>query len=474
MTEDSNPANKNPIYNVNIYGNAGAIGPGAQGTTHEGVPASGQPLLPIPSQPTNKSRAQWTEEGEAHRAAGRYSEALDCYEQALALDGRYLRALRGRAWALHHVNLLDALAAAEETLALYPKDAETHYLRGLLLREMGREEDALAALDEALKLYPRYEQARSARAEVVKAEIQRFMEEGDAQFNARRHDEAIAAYERVLRLDERNARAWFWKGYSLIVLGRRAEGLVTYERALKESEQALVQDERSLDAWFWKGNALLGLSRQEEGLAAFERAVELDERNPEAWYWKGRALSVLGRKEEAEQTNQRYWELHEQASEPPAQAAPQPPPQNQPTPAPAAPQKTIEEWLAEGQAHLNAYRLQESLAAFERALGLDDRSAEAWYWKGQALWALGFKAESLAAFERALGLNRRNADAWQGKGLALVALGRFAEALEAYERALVLDERKAAAWWGKGDALRRLGREVEAQQAWQRWWALSG
>lgn len=372
-----------------------------------------------------------TKKGDAHRTEGRYDEALGCYEEALALDARYLRALRGRAWALQHVNLPDALAAAEETLVLYPRDAETHCLKGLVLREMGREEEALAALDEALKLYPRYEQARAARAELLKPEIQRLLAEGQAHYYAESYEEELATYERALVLDERNANAWYLKGQALLSLGRNAQVL-----------------------------------------AAFERALVLDERDANAWSAKGSVLQTLGRKAEAERATQRARELRGQAGEPLAQvaAAPQ---QKQQTPAPVAPQRT-KEGPAQS-APVPVSRRANKLPA-QTPAPPPKKMKESWpvVAAGDAHMAANSNEEALAACEWVLALDEQDFIAWCGKGNALYNLERYAEALEAYEQALALDERYVLAWNGKGRALYMLGREKEAEQALQRWRELLG
>jgi tetratricopeptide (TPR) repeat protein len=394
------------------------------------APPAPKEVAPPPPVVSAASSALLTEQGEQHRAVGRYAEALGCYEQALALDGRYLRALRGRAWALKERHLPDALAAAEETLELHPKDAETHYLRGLVLREMGREEDALAALDEALKLYPRYEQAHSARVEVIEAlkpKIPQIIAEGQHHFRAKRYTESLEAYDRALALDERNADAWLSKSVALMQLKRPAE-------ALAANERALALDERNAAAWYCKAELLWRLDRNEEALAAYERALALNERFITAWAGKYLALQRLGREAEAQQALQRYGELIGQANEPPAQSGP-PPPQKQPTPAAAAPEKTIEQWMAERQAHYDAKRYKEALEANERVVALDERNPNAWLWKGFALRGLNRNAEALVAYERALTLDERYADAWAWKGIALRALGRTEEAEQALQRA---------------------------------------
>lgn len=160
MSEGDKTSDKNPGTIINVYGDVGAIGPGAQGAVHKGTSAQ--------SETFSKSKAQWTEEGEQHLAAGRFKEALECYERALAQDGRYSQALRGKAQALNGLSQpLDALAVVNEAIRLEPEDAVAHYIRGLILTALRRYEDALRALDEAIRLYPGYGLAYSAKVQAL-------------------------------------------------------------------------------------------------------------------------------------------------------------------------------------------------------------------------------------------------------------------------------------------------------------------
>ncbi len=74
-------------------------------------------------------------------------------------------------------------------------------------------------------------------------------------------------------------------------------------------------------------------------------------------------------------------------------------------------------------------------------------------------------SEAVAAYDRALALDDKYTWTWIGKGDALRHLQRYEEALAAYDQALALDKRNRFAWNGKATALRSLGRTAEAEQA---------
>jgi tetratricopeptide (TPR) repeat protein len=206
--------------------------------------------------------------------------------------------------------------------------------------------------------------------------------------------EALTCYERALEINPRDGIAWSNKGVALADLDRRAEALTCFERALEINP-------RYADAWSNKGLALANLGRHEEALTCYERVLEINPRDPKAWSNKGVALADLGRHAEV-------------------------------------------------------------LTCFERALEIDPHDAKAWSNKGVALKNLGRPAEDLTCFERALEINPRYAKAWYNRGVALADLGRHAEALTCYDRAMEISPRYPEAWSNKGSVLFNTGRFPEA------------
>lgn len=121
----------------------------------------------------------WVEQGAVLRKAGRWAEALACYDRALALNP-WLPAVWGN--------------------------------RGVVLRELGRTEEALASYERVLGMVP----------EDTRAWWHLGMSLGDLG----RHHEALACYGRMLDLNPSDARAWYARGLTL------RDGLLRYDDAL--------------------------------------------------------------------------------------------------------------------------------------------------------------------------------------------------------------------------------------------------
>ena len=78
------------------------------------------------------------------------------------------------------------------------------------------------------------------------------------------HEEALQAYDEVLKLDPKNVTALLRKASDLGSMGRENESLSVYEKALAISEETLKTNPMEAFAWQDKAIALSGLGRQKE------------------------------------------------------------------------------------------------------------------------------------------------------------------------------------------------------------------
>lgn len=121
---------------------------------------------------------------------------------------------------------------------------------------------------------------------------------GDIFFERKDYEEALIAYEQVIRLDRDDS-----VGYTH--LANALCSLKHYEEALTAYKQAIRLDLSNASAYNGKGDALVGLKRYEEALAAFEQAIRLDPNNALAFTSKGAILKLLGRSNEAQQVSEK-------------------------------------------------------------------------------------------------------------------------------------------------------------------------
>lgn len=160
--------------------------------------------------------------------------------------------------------------------------------RGNVLRDLKRPQEALAMYDRALRLESGLPEALNNRGKVL-------LELG-------RPQEALAASEHALRLRPDDAEAFYSRGNVLVRLERLEDALAGYERALQ-----LKPD--YADAHYNRGLVLQQLRRPEDALACYDRALQLRPDDAEALNNRGNALIDLKRPQDALASYQRALSL---------------------------------------------------------------------------------------------------------------------------------------------------------------------
>jgi len=101
------------------------------------------------------------------------------------------------------------------------------------------------------------------------------------------HQEAIAIYEQVIKLNAGDVKAWKAKAESLMEINDYRQALLTYNEALKLDDQ----DE---EIWQGKGNALAKLKLYRPAIAAYDQAIKLKPDFAEAIGSRALVVNALG------------------------------------------------------------------------------------------------------------------------------------------------------------------------------------
>lgn len=134
----------------------------------------------------NNPKAWYDRAGSLYKL-GRYEEALESYEKAIALDAHYADAWNNRGMTLkclgHHE---EAVTSYEKAIALKSDYYQGWNNLGNALVELGRYEEAVASYQQAIAISPEY--------------CQGWHNQGEALAALERYEEAVACYDRVLVL----------------------------------------------------------------------------------------------------------------------------------------------------------------------------------------------------------------------------------------------------------------------------------
>lgn len=121
-----------------------------------------------------------------------------------------------------------------------------------------------------------------------------------------------------------------------------------------------------------------------------------------------------------------------------------------------------------GIVHLQARRLEEAGADFERALELNPRSPDAHLARSTLRLRSGALDGALRDIDRAIALDPRYAAAYNKRCVVIAGRGDPAKALADCEKAVALDPRNHEAWINGGAIYRELGRTADAAASYER------
>jgi tetratricopeptide (TPR) repeat protein len=187
--------------------------------------------------------------------AGRATEAIGHYEQALRINPGYAEAHNNLGNVLQKSGReTEAKAHFERSLQINPKNAEAHNNLGNVFLHEGKVSDAIGHYEQALRIKPDYAEAH--------------VDLGNALFQMGKVPEAIAEYEQALRIKPDLAEAHNNLGGPLMQIGR-------VQDAIGHLLEALRLNPDFTEAHFNLGNALSQAGQGNEAIGEYEQALRL-------------------------------------------------------------------------------------------------------------------------------------------------------------------------------------------------------
>src|SRR5215470_11814118 len=221
---------------------------------------------------------------DALMALGRLTDAVESFDRALARDPASVTDWCNRGAALLELGrAAEAAKSFARATALAPDFAEAYYNHGNALAQLGRHVESIASYDRALALKPDYVDALNNRANVLNQLGQL--------------PEALASVEAALALAPEHISALVTRSVLLRKLRRSAEALAGCEHAL-----ALRPDDT--DALAVRADLLTDLERFDDAIATLDRIITLKPDDVAAKWNKSLVCLGLGRFEEG-------WPLYE-------------------------------------------------------------------------------------------------------------------------------------------------------------------
>ena len=351
----------------------------------------------------------WNNKAFALHNLNRLDEAIECYDEALKIDPNFISALQNKAFALRTLNRLEeAIECDEKTLNINPNDFGVWNNKGFCLHELNRTDEAIECYDKALKINPNYFEAWANKGFTLEY--------------LGRIDEAVECYNKALEISPNHPdmlnRLSVIKAQKNVSVNSLEDALNQADTYWEEKEYEkvievydLISDSMPKQPLVWnrKGDAYYQLGRYEEAIECFDKAFEYNPHFPFPLYYK--TLSYMG------------LEDYENAEDTIVQAL---------------------MIFPNNTGFLNNYcvilntlcKYEEAIDTANKALSIDPDSVETYTNKALALEGLGRIDEAIECYDKALEINPNIIDVWLNKANALKDYERFDEALKCYKEAL--------------------------------------
>lgn len=303
-------------------------------------------------------------------------------------------------------NATEAIKACERAIALQPNRANPKLwlARSQALLQSGQYAEALASFDQVLKSSPRSSFALFAQCTAL--------------IQLERYDDAIDQCDRALQLNGDWGKAsptlaWIHRGIALRRQGYLETALSSFDRAVfVQSDDAWAKAEQCLLSL--ELNQSRGCNSTEQAVIGFEQSLVKFPDNPLLWAEQGFALEQLGRYEQALTSYNQAVQLS----------------QNRPSP------------LARRCGVLNQLEdYKSALESCNQAMQQNRQPqkwqlAYLWTQQGQALLGLGKLEEAIAAADRAIALQPNYPPAFNIKALAYWKQSNYAQANQEIAQAI--------------------------------------
>jgi tetratricopeptide (TPR) repeat protein len=228
----------------------------------------------------------WTNKGIAYHKLGNNSEALKCFEIAVALDPT-----NAKAWGLKGTTLFnlekyeDALKDLQKSIDLGSTDENTWFGKGMSLYKLGKLEEALSCMNKSLEINSKANLAMTYKGEILKVRG--------------KHEQSLYWFDEALKVDSTLPLPWYFKACLLSELDRKEEANYCFDKAIEYFENYPMSP--GIDTvWNPKGNNLADLGRHNDALQCYNNAIKVNPRNPIYWINKGVTLRTLNLFNEAE------------------------------------------------------------------------------------------------------------------------------------------------------------------------------
>jgi len=343
------------------------------------------------------------DKGNAEYDAGRYSQALELFEEAIAtgLESEVIYNNKG--------TTLDAIGSSHEAIQSYRKAVSINHSYELAWHNLGNCYYLQGLFDEAVRAY-----RKASRLNAKRKENWSGLAAAHARLGSRK--KADTAIEKLSLFAE--------KDKSLLLLQADLFLDAGYpEKALQKCEVYIEAMPDDVKGFARMGNIAHEMGEYNKAIFAYGSALKIAPEDKEIWNNLGYTCFSRGYLERAHECFDKAISI-----DPNYKHA----------------------WYNKGYAYHGADMLEDAVRCYEKAIFLDAWDKVLWNNLGNALYNLGKYVESVPKFIEAIRVDPDYEIAWNNIGNALEKIGAFKEAIPFHDRSLEISPEFDYALYAKG------------------------
>lgn len=410
--------------------------------------------LRLPNKPDQN--AAWLMVGLTYEKLNKFSAAADAFRALIRLNpepGMMAKAHLELAKSLSVTGYLpESVAELKETLRLNPGDPDATQLLPEVEKLAAQYGDSRAQNDSGGGSAPNSsgnagQKQTNAVSTPKQPSASSLMDLGTNYFTQKKFAEAIKAFEQVVRMEPKNARAQYG-------IGAAYEEMAQYDKAIPSLREAVRLDSSNASQWYDLGECLYETGQYPAAAQALEKAADLQPNDSATDYWLGRTYVKLGSQFQAMAAYNRLIgaggntkpELSQKLlaeinaaggsrSVPGPTSSPQSA-TNRTQAAKATGGTRAQAFADEGDKYLKAQNYQQAIVEYKKALALDPKLGIAYYGLGLCYHQTQQWQLAVDAWKHAKALLQPEGAMYITLGNDLYHLKRYDEALKSFQQAI--------------------------------------
>jgi len=270
---------------------------------------------------------------------------------------------------------------------------------------------------------------------------ERYIEEGLKYSNNNDFNKAIEQFNKVIKLNNKNDKVYFYLGNSYDNLGK-------HEEAIKSYKKAIDINPNYDDAYYNMGNTYNNLKQYKEAIESYKKSIEINPNNDSAYNNMGSAYNNLKQYKEAIESYKKAIDIN---------------PNND-----SAYNNMGSAYFIMGIKYDMLKQYKEAIESYKKAIEIDPNFDLAYSRMGTTYGELEQYKEAIKSYKKAIEINPNDYQAYTNMGYTYNNLKQYKEAIESCKKAIKINPNYDMAYYNMGNTYNNLGKNEEAIESYKK------